>query len=130
KPYRRGLILGLTIAEIMILLIFVLLMALASALARRDARLAMLEGAGLPRLVEELSRAYPEARGADDYFKELVLAIEARKALEESDPEIARSSLLEDATLGSRVRQAADAAGARDPLKFLTDASTSAAERK
>jgi flagellar motor protein MotB len=130
KPYRRGLVLGLTIAEIMILLIFVLLMALASALAKRDERLSILEGDGLPRLVEELAMAYPEARGADEYFKELVLAIEARKVMESSNPEVARSSMLEDATLGSRVREAAKAAGARDPLKFLTDASKSAAERK
>ena len=37
--YRRGLILGLTIAEVMILLIFVLLMSLASALSNRDRKL-------------------------------------------------------------------------------------------
>lgn len=51
KSYRRGLILGLTMAEVMILLIFVLLMALASALANRDKRLKALEDGTGSRLV-------------------------------------------------------------------------------
>ena len=66
KPYRRGLILGLTMAEVMILLIFVLLMALASALANRDERIAALDQGGASRLIEALQRAYPQARSSAD----------------------------------------------------------------
>ena len=72
KPYRRGLVLGLTMAEIMILLMFVLLMALGAALGNREKRLkAMDDGSGI-RLVEAVQAAYPQAKSADDYYKELV----------------------------------------------------------
>ncbi len=51
KSYRRGLVLGLTVAEIMILLIFMLLMALAAALQNRDQRIKMLDTGGTARFV-------------------------------------------------------------------------------
>lgn len=100
KPYRRGLILGLTVAEVMILLIFVLLMALAAALQERDEKVAALDNGGAARLVEELQRAYPQARNEDEYFKELVRAIEVRRVVEREGPESIRESILEDASIG------------------------------
>lgn len=137
KPYRRGLILGLTIAEIMILLIFVLLMALASALANREdrldtinERLAAVDDGGASRLVEVIQKAYPTARSSDDFYKELVLAIEARQAIEASGLKAAESSLLEDAALGSKVRDAAAMAGATDPFKFASRAVDTASAGK
>ena len=48
KSYRRGLVLGLTMAEVMILLIFLLLMALAAALANREDRLQLFERTPVP----------------------------------------------------------------------------------
>ena len=122
KPYRRGLILGLTMAEVMILLIFVLLMALASALANRDERIAALDQGGASRLIEALQRAYPQARSSDDYFKELVRAIEARRTVESAVPAEARQHLLADAELGRQAREAAARAGAEDPAQFARTA--------
>lgn len=122
KPYRRGLVLGMTMAEIMILLIFVLLMALASALSSREQQLkAIGEGAGT-RLVEAMQAAYPEASTPDEYYKELIRAIEARKSIEEVGEKNAGEDFALDAGLGRKVRVAAAAAGAADPYEFATKA--------
>ena len=125
KAYRRGLVLGLTMAEVMILLIFLLLMALAAALQNRDQRIAALDGDGASKLIEQLQRAYPQARDSDDYFKELTRAIEVRKQVEDAGPQAIRDTLIEDAALG---RQVKDAAGAVNPDDFLRGA-ISAAKR-
>lgn len=130
KPYRRGLVLGLTIAEIMILLIFVLLMALAAALANRDKRLNAIEDGTGSRLIEAIQAAYPNAAKPDDYYKELVRAIEARQALEEAGLEAAREHLAEDAELGERVREAALKSGASDPWAFAERAVAKASAGK
>jgi flagellar motor protein MotB len=122
RPYRRGLVLGLTIAEIMILLIFLLLMALAAALANREKRLHAIENGTGSRLVEAIQAAYPNAEKPDDYYKELVRAIEARKAVEQSGLESSREHLADDAELGKRVREEAARAGAPDPWQFATKA--------
>lgn len=122
KSYRRGLILGLTIAEVMILLIFVLLMALASALANREERIAALDHDGASRLIEALQRAYPRAHSTEDYFKELVRAIDARRAVESSVPSEARQNLLEDAELGREARRAATEAGSSEPAAMVRSA--------
>lgn len=127
KPYRRGLVLGLTIAEIMILLIFVLLMALGSALARRDKRLAALESGAGSRLVEALQKAYPRAKTSDDYYKELVKAIAARTIVEEADQGSTSTSLVEDAALGRKAREAAKKAGVKDADQFVSKAIAKAA---
>lgn len=121
KSYRRGLVLGLTMAEVMILLIFVLLMALAAALQNRDQRIRALDGGGASRLVEAIQRAYPQARNRDDYFKELTRAIEARAEVERAGPAEGRSRLVADAAIGRRVREAAAQSGARDPEKFANE---------
>jgi flagellar motor protein MotB len=128
KAYRRGLILGLTIAEIMILLIFVLLMVLASALANREKRIQIIDKGGASRLVEELQRAYPTAKTPDDYFKELKRAIDVRKTVEEQGSQKAGKDLLDDASIGREAREAAAAAGEADPHKFIAE--TAAAAKK
>jgi flagellar motor protein MotB len=122
KSYRRGLILGLTMAEIMILLIFVVLMALASALSNREKRLKAVEDGTGTRLVEAMQAAYPNASSPDEYYKELVRAINARNAIEKYGEKDAGKSLAEDAELGSRVRQIAQQAGSADPYRFAEKA--------
>lgn len=121
KSYRRGLVLGLTMAEVMILLLFVLLMALAAALQNRDARIRALDGGGASRLVEELQRAYPQAQKPDDYFKELTRAIEVRRQVEEAGAKDGAKNLLADAEVGRRVREAAETSGVRDPERFVNE---------
>jgi flagellar motor protein MotB len=125
KAYRRGLVLGLTMAEVMILLIFLLLMALAAALQNRDRRIEALDSGGASRLIEQLQRAYPQAQNSDDYFKELVRAIEVRKEVEQAGPEAGSKTLIEDAELGRQIRRAASGS---DPEQYLRRAIT-AAER-
>jgi len=122
KSYRRGLILGLTIAEIMILLIFVLLMALAAALSSREKQIEALDSGGAKKMIETLQEAYPQAEKPDDYFKELVRAIEVRKAVEQQGLKAGGEQLVEDATLGAEARAAAAAAGAKDPTEFVKTA--------
>lgn len=121
KSYRRGLVLGLTVAEIMILLIFVLLMALAAALQNRDQRIQALDKGGASRLVEAVQKAYPQAKTSDDYFKELTKAIETRQVVESAGPAAGRQQLLTDADAGRRIREAAAAAGVKDTEKFTKD---------
>ena len=122
KSYRRGLVLGLTMAEVMILLIFLLLMALATALAKRDQKLQILETGGATRLIEALQAAYPNARSNDDYFKELTRAIALRRDVEKSGVKAGAKQVLADAELGADVRDAAAAAGVRDPKEYIRDA--------
>ena len=130
RTYRKGLILGLTIAEIMILLIFLLLMVLAAALANRDKRLHAMEDGTGSRLVEAMQTAYPAAKTPDDYYKELVRAIDVRKTLESSTPEAAHNNFLDDAELGRQIRESAAKAGAKNPNTFASDAIKSAGAGK
>lgn len=130
KSYRRGLILGLTIAEIMILLIFVLLMALAAALSSREKQIEALDSGGAKRMIETLQEAYPQAEKPDDYFKELVRAIEVRKAVEKQGLKAGGEQLVEDAAIGAEARAAAAAAGVKDPTEFVKTALQSAKNGK
>lgn len=118
KAYRRGLILGLTIAEIMILLIFVLLMALAASLQNRDRKIEALDTGGASRLVDAVQRAYPQARSQDEYFKELVRAIEVRKKVEEGNASEVQAAMLQEAAIGRDVVQAAERAGEANPREY------------
>lgn len=115
KQYRRGLVLGLTVAEVMILLIFVLLMALAAALQNRDRKIEALDKGGGSRLVEKLQAAYPKARNKDEYFKELVSAIDVRHQVERESGGLSAEKLLEDAAIGRDVREAAAKDGVANP---------------
>lgn len=123
KAYRRGLVLGLTMAEVMILLIFLLLMALAAALQNRDQRIALLDSGGASRFVEQLQRSYPQAKTNDDYFKELVRAIEVREEVEKAGSAAGTRMMVEDANLGRQVREAA---GTKNPDEFLHGAISAA----
>ena len=122
KPYRRGLVLGLTMAEVMILLNFLLLMALGAALANRDKKLALYGNGGMSQLVEAVQRAFPKASTPDQYFKELKRAVDARDRLEAAtDSKQATASLLEDARLGKAVREAAAKAGQKKTDRAAED---------
>ena len=118
KAYRRGLILGLTVAEIMILLIFVLLMALAAALQQRERKIAVLDHGGASQLVDEIQRAFPQAHSSEDFFKELRRSIETRRKVEEIGEKGAREALLTDASIGRDVRQAAEREGVANPREY------------
>ena len=122
KAYRRGLILGLTIAEIMILLIFLLLMALGAALANRDKKIQAINDGTGSRLIEAVQQAYPQAKTSDDYYKELVRAIEDRKAVEKLGVKGATADITKDAELGKKVREAAEKNGASNPYEFAEKA--------
>lgn len=105
----------------MILLIFVLLMALAASLQKRDQKIQALDKGGASDLVEQLQRAYPQAKRQEDYFKELVRAIEVRRQVEGQGEEAARKSILEDAAIGRDVRQAAEKDGVANPREYARD---------
>lgn len=121
KAYRRGLVLGMTMAEVMILLLFVLLMALAAALQNREKRIEALDAGSASQMIEELQRAYPQAQQPDDYFKELKKAIEVREQVEQAGLENGEKNLLEDADVGRQVREAAAKSGVKDTEKFVKE---------
>jgi len=118
KPYRRGLVLGMTMAEIMVLLIFMLLLALSTALAVRERRLSAIEDGVGSLLIETMQAEYPDSSEPDDYYKELIRAIEARRQIERIGSGAARNQLVEDAELGRIARKAAEDAGVENPLAF------------
>lgn len=82
--YRRGLVLGLTVAEAMLLILFALLLALGAILLRRDNFIATLrqqlaEATHQTRLAEakaEVLQAIAEKRPNEDFVRELVRARE------------------------------------------------------
>jgi flagellar motor protein MotB len=105
-------------------------MALAAALQNRDQRIKMLDTGGTARFVEALQKAYPEARSQDDYFKELTRAIAVREQVEKAGLKASADELAEDAALGQKVRDAAEAAGVKDPEKVIKAAMSNAAKGK
>lgn len=87
RSYRRGLVLGLTMAEIVVLIIFALLLALAAVLAIREDRIRELERlaaetAPARQMLAALREQFPQAQSFDDLFIELKVAIEQAKLLE------------------------------------------------
>lgn len=119
KAYRRGLVLGLTMAEVMILLIFLLLMALAAALANREERLQLFEGGEVSRLVEVLQEAYPQANNADEMFRELRRAVEVAEEVERTSLGEASEQMARDAAIGRSAREAAAEAGVDNPQEYI-----------
>lgn len=111
KAYRRGLVLGLTVAETMILLVFALLFTLTASLYSRDQEIAYLRAVDSDpedklKLVEFIHQEYPEASDIDQLFKELKLSHEARKLMEKASERGANlSSLAEDAEVGRTIRE-------------------------
>ncbi len=130
RPYRRGLVLGLTLAEIMILLMFLLLMSLASALLVRDNQIKAFEDGTASKMIEVIQSAYPNAKSPEEYFKELVSALEAHKILKKYEDKNLDSKLIEDAKLGRIAREIAEKNGAADPYDFVERVIASAAKGK
>ncbi len=130
KPYRRGLVLGLTLAEVMILLIFVLLMALSAALATRDKMIKIFEPLASQQLVDKVRIAYPNSRTPDEYYKELVRAIDADKEWMRNRPANVDANLLADAALGKKLRDAALESSSVDAEAFLESMLEADAARK
>jgi flagellar motor protein MotB len=125
RPYRRGLVLGLTMAEIMILIIFLLLMALTAALAKRDEQVEQLSGGSkTQQLVAALQQQFPDARTPDEFFKELTLAADAKRRLDQvaHDQDLSEQ-LLQDAAIGAAARKLAKEDGAADPLDIIREKS-------
>jgi hypothetical protein len=88
RYYRRGLVLGFTMAEIMILILFAILMALGATIFSKDKQmrdLAQAFGANAvesARLIQEIKHAFPNAQTIDEQFKEIRMAIQNSKELE------------------------------------------------
>lgn len=118
KPYRRGLILGLTVAEIMILLIFVLLMALSAALASRDKKIKEFEPIASSELIEKIKFSYPKSHSQEEYFKELVRAIDSDVAWGDGN-RIIDEAMIADAALGKSLRLAAEKSSSSKPLDLM-----------
>lgn len=115
RAYRRGLVLGLTMAEIVILLIFCLLLALAAVLIAKDREIeaARAESAALRAekivLEDKLNialAANPAADQFDDIFQELVQAREEIAALKHQN-----AALVEKAKAYEQIEQALKEAG-------------------
>lgn len=85
RSYRRGVVLGLTMAELVLLLLFVLLLALASALAQTQA--------DLQQKSEELAEAKKAKVGVEEKLARALLIIEERE--NQPDP----ASLVDKLTL-------------------------------
>jgi flagellar motor protein MotB len=119
QPYRRGLILGLTVAEVMILLIFILLMMLAAALANREDKIELMDKDNNLRMISILQEAYPDATTPDDYWQELTSAVQIRKQVEREGEAAADKQLAKDAEIGRRFRRLAGEQGLDDPQKAL-----------
>ena len=88
RSYRRGLVLGFTMAEIMVLILFAILMALAATILSKDERIKVLTQASGSNavesalLVQEIRRVFPNAQTIDEQFKEIRMAIQNSKELE------------------------------------------------
>jgi flagellar motor protein MotB len=130
-PYRRGLVLGLTIAEVMILVIFCLLLALTAMLAAREQEIASsqkriselertLASAGeAARLYDLVQQRYPQSKSSDDYFKELTADLEAADALDEMIAQAGSlQDALENAKIGAQLKQIAADNGVSNTQEF------------
>jgi len=107
-------------AEIMILLVFVLLMAMGAALANRDQDVQRLRQALerqdlSTRLYALLQERFPHASDYDDFFKELRILAELRQKLPAADAPDRLTDLIRDAELGALLRQAAQGSESRLP---------------
>src|SRR5438552_3960671 len=88
--YRKGLVLGLTVAEVMLLILFALLLALAVLIAKRDSSIAKLaaqlvEAAHLRETAQaraDILQSMVEKRPPDQFVKELVRARERQQVLD------------------------------------------------
>lgn len=88
RSYRRGLVLGFTMAEIMILILFAILMALGATIVSKEERIKALtqvsgeNAVSSALLIQEIRRAFPDAQTIDEQFKEIRMAIQNSKELD------------------------------------------------
>lgn len=88
RSYRRGLVLGFTMAEIMVLILFAILMALGATIVSKDERINALvqvsgeNASGAALLIQEIRRTFPDAQTIDEQFKEIRMAIQHSKELD------------------------------------------------
>ena len=131
KLYRRGLVLGLTLAEISLLLVFVLLLALGALLKRAEARAAAAERierratAAERSLREALSRFSSDAgtEEVDRWVRDVVAAsAREQEAAEAKRQSAARAASLQ--AIGEAAREAG-AKGVAETPQAITDAVTS-----
>lgn len=118
RAYRRGLVLGLTMAEIAILLIFCLLLALAALLltkdkeieaARAEREVLSADKAALQKKLDLALSVVPSEDNFNDRFQELTLALEKLEKLESERP-----ALVEKARAYEEIEQVLKDAG-REP---------------
>lgn len=114
--YRKGVLLGLTVAEAMLLILFALMLALGALMARKDKALANLGAqlvAATTQLQEAVARAsvledLAQGRASEEFIREVVLARQAqaqmakeRQALAERERELRQNADLAKALKGT-----------------------------
>lgn len=119
SQYKKGVLLGLTVAEAMLLILFALMLALGALLSKKDQSIASL-GARLVSATTQLRsaetrasvlQAIAEGRATDEFIREIVLAREqmAAVARERADLAEQQRTLAENAELAKALE------GHRDP---------------
>jgi len=116
--YRKGLVLGFTVAEAMLLILFALLLALGAILTQRDNQLARMkqqlvkveEMLKEARAKEEVLAAMVQNKPTDEFIRELVRARDEAAAIarERSDLETREHELEEQSGLAKAVQDAPD----------------------
>jgi hypothetical protein len=95
--YKKGVLLGLTVAEAMLLILFALMLALGAVMAKKDHNLASL-GARLVEATRQLREAQTRVdvlqdlaagRASDDFIREVVLARQRQAALDRQSTDLA-----------------------------------------
>jgi hypothetical protein len=124
--YRKGVLLGLTVAEAMLLILFALLLALGALLTRKDrdvAKLAvqLIEASSQRKLAEtraEVLQAIVQNRPTDEFIRELVLAreLQARLEREEKALQEREKAIRENVQLAEALK---DATNPRQKLREL-----------
>ena len=130
RAYRRGMVLGLTMAEVVILVIFSLLLALAIAINDRDQRIVTLETLNKSDASKEIAmivrKEFPEseAKSWEDLARRLRETIQQARAFAPyvSNGKTAKS-VAEDLALADAVRQVAKRSGYADPAEMLEQVS-------
>lgn len=119
SQYKKGVLLGLTVAEAMLLILFALMLALGALLSKKDQSIASL-GARLVSVTTQLRsaetrasvlQALAEGRASDEFIREIVLAREQMAAVARERAAIAER----ERTLAENAELARALAGISDP---------------
>jgi hypothetical protein len=127
--YRRGVLLGLTVAEVMLLILFALLLALGALLTKKENSIAGLSA----RLVEvtqqrklaetraEILERMAAGKPTDEFVRELVLARQTQERLKKEEQALRaqRQELQEDRELADALKKAGDPKGRLKELAAL-----------